>query len=132
VCCDVGRAVNPSVVEGQLHGGIVFGLGHALGEALLYDDGGQLLTGTLMDYAVPVATDCPAIDLVVLEHGPARNPLGVKGVGETGTSGAGGAIANAVAHALGPITRITTLPLTPDRVRAAIVATRRAANGTDV
>jgi carbon-monoxide dehydrogenase large subunit len=125
VCCDVGRAVNPSIVEGQLHGGIVFGLGHALGEALIYDEGGQLLTGTLMDYAVPVAADCPAIDLVVLEHGPARsNPLGVKGVGETGTSGAGGAIANAVAHALGGDAGIATLPLTPSRVRQAIVEAR--------
>jgi carbon-monoxide dehydrogenase large subunit len=125
VCCDVGRAVNPSIVEGQLHGGIVFGLGHALGEALIYDEGGQLLTGTLMDYAVPVADDCPAIDLVVLEHGAARsNPVGVKGVGETGTSGAGGAIANAVAHALGGDAGIATLPLTPSRVRQAIVEAR--------
>ena len=125
VCCDVGRAVNPSIVEGQLHGGIVFGLGHALAEALIYDESGQLLTGTLMDYGMPVAADCPAIDLLVLEHGPAlSNPLGVKGVGETGTSGAGGAIANAVGHALGPDVRITALPLTPSRVRAAIVEAR--------
>jgi CO/xanthine dehydrogenase Mo-binding subunit len=125
VCCDVGRAVNPSVVEGQLHGGIVLGLGHALGEALVYDEGGQLITGSLMDYPLPAAADCPAIDLVVLEHAPARsNPLGVKGVGETGTSGAGAAIANAVAHALGPGARIAVLPLTPTRVRAAIVEAR--------
>jgi aerobic carbon-monoxide dehydrogenase large subunit len=130
VCCDVGRAVNPSIVEGQLHGGVVVGLGHTLGEALIYDESGQLLTGTLMDYAVPVADDCPAIELVVLEHGPARsNPLGVKGVGETGTSGAGGAIANAVANALGPDARVIMLPLTPSRVRQAIVETGTGSRG---
>ncbi len=123
VCCDVGRAVNPSVVEGQLHGGIVLGLGHALGEALVYDEGGQLITGSFMDYAVPAAADCPAIAVAVLEHAPARsNPLGVKGVGETGTSGVGAAVANAVAHALGASARVASLPLTASRVRAAIVA----------
>jgi CO/xanthine dehydrogenase Mo-binding subunit len=125
VCCDVGRAVNPSVVEGQLHGGIVLGLGHALGESLAYDEGGQLISGSLMDYALPAAADCPAIDLLVLEHAvPGANPLGVKGVGETGTSGVGAAIANAVAHALGPLARVTVLPLTPARVCAAIVDAR--------
>jgi carbon-monoxide dehydrogenase large subunit/6-hydroxypseudooxynicotine dehydrogenase subunit gamma len=130
VCCDVGRAVNPSIVEGQLHGGIVLGLGHALAEALVYDEGGQLITGSLMDYAVPVAADCPAIDLVVLEHGPARsNPLGVKGVGETGTSGVGGAIANAVAHALGANARVGWLPLTPSAVREAAIRGRRRPEG---
>ncbi len=125
VCCDVGRAVNPGIVEGQLHGGVVFGLGHALGEELVYDEGGQLITGSLMDYALPAAADCPAIDVVVLEHAPARsNPLGVKGVGETGTSGVGAAVANAVAHALGGAVRVRRLPLTPSRVREAIVEAR--------
>jgi CO/xanthine dehydrogenase Mo-binding subunit len=124
VCCDVGRAVNPSLVEGQLHGGVVLGLGHALAEALVYDEGGQLITGSLMDYALPAAADCPAIDVLALEHGARSNPLGVKGVGETGTSGVGAAIGNAVAHALGPAARVAVLPLTPSRVRAAIVEAR--------
>ncbi|HXH84706.1 MAG TPA: molybdopterin cofactor-binding domain-containing protein, partial [Candidatus Tectomicrobia bacterium] len=122
VCCDVGRAINPAIVEGQLQGGIVFGLGHALGEELRYDEDGQLVSGSLMDYALPAAADCPEIAVLALEHAPARsNPLGVKGVGETGTSGVGAAIANAVADAIGDGAGITRLPLTPARVRQAIV-----------
>jgi carbon-monoxide dehydrogenase large subunit/6-hydroxypseudooxynicotine dehydrogenase subunit gamma len=125
VCCDVGRAINPTIVEGQIEGGVVLGLGHALAEELLYDDGAQLVSGSLMDYAIPVAAQCPRIDAVILEHGPARsNPLGVKGVGETGTSGAGAAVANAVAHALGAGATVVRLPLTPARVRAAVLARR--------
>jgi len=123
VCCDVGRAINPAIVEGQLQGGVVFGLGHALGEELVYDEDGQLVSGTLMDYPLRIAADCPEIEVVALEHAPARsNPLGVKGVGETGTSGVGAAIANAVADALGGGAPVTRLPLTAARVRRAIVA----------
>ena len=110
--CDVGRAVNPMLVEGQLVGGVVHGLGGALLQELVYDTGGQLLTGTFMDYAVPRADDVPPIDVLVLEEGGVTsNPLGVKGVGETGTSGAGAALANAVAHALGPEIEVTSLPV---------------------
>jgi CO/xanthine dehydrogenase Mo-binding subunit len=116
--CDVGRAVNPMIVEGQLVGGVVHGLGGALFSELVYDESGQLLTTTLMDYLVPSATECPAIDVQILEEGGVRsNPLGVKGVGETGTSGAGAAIANAVADALGAgAGEITSLPLSPRRL----------------
>jgi len=115
--CDVGRAINPRLVEGQLVGGVVHGLGGALFQELVYDDSGQLLTGTLMDYAVPRADSVPAIDVVILEEGGVTsNPLGVKGVGESGTSGAGAALANAVAHALGSGIEITSLPVALHRI----------------
>jgi CO/xanthine dehydrogenase Mo-binding subunit len=115
--CDVGRPINPRIVEGQLVGGIALGLGHALAEDLVYDDTGQLLTGTFMDYALPRADGLPPIEIVLLDHAPGPNALGVKGAGETGTSGVGAALANAVASALGvPIRR---LPLTSPTVTAA-------------
>jgi carbon-monoxide dehydrogenase large subunit/6-hydroxypseudooxynicotine dehydrogenase subunit gamma len=115
--CDVGRAINPRLIEGQLVGGVVHGLGGALFQELVYDASGQLLTGTLMDYAVPRADSVPAIDVVILEEGGVTsNPLGVKGVGESGTSGAGAALANAVAHALGPGIEITSLPVVLHRI----------------
>ena len=111
--CDVGRAINPMIVEGQLVGGIAMGLGHALTEELVYDATGQLVTGTLMDYALPRADCLPsAIEIVLLAHAPGPNALGVKGAGETGTSGVGAALANAVANALGPDVAIRRLPLT--------------------
>jgi CO/xanthine dehydrogenase Mo-binding subunit len=119
--CDVGRAINPMIVEGQLVGGIAMGLGHALMEELVYDAGGQLLTGTLMDYALPRADRLPpTIEIVLLAHAPGPNALGVKGAGETGTSGVGAALANAVADALGGEVTIHRLPLT-----AAVVTQRR-------
>ena len=119
--CDVGRAINPLIVDGQLVGGVVHGLGGALLEELVYDETGQLLTTTLMYYLVPSAGDCPDIDVMILEEGGVTsNPLGVKGVGESGTSGAGAAVANAVAHALGAGTDITTVPLSPRRLFAVL------------
>jgi CO/xanthine dehydrogenase Mo-binding subunit len=110
--CDVGRAINPRLVEGQLMGGVAHGVGGALLQQLVYDADGQLLTGTFMEYAVPRADGIPPIDVVILEEGGvASNPLGVKGVGETGTSGAGAAVANAVANALGSGAPIDALPI---------------------
>jgi carbon-monoxide dehydrogenase large subunit len=95
---------------------------------MVYDDAGQLLTGSLMDYLLPTVMDMPeAIELRVLEETPTPlNPLGVKGVGEGGSSACGGAIANAVADALAPLgVAITELPLSPDRLSALIRAARR-------
>jgi carbon-monoxide dehydrogenase large subunit/6-hydroxypseudooxynicotine dehydrogenase subunit gamma len=130
VVCDVGRAINPTIVEGQLHGGVVQGLSNALLEEVVYDEGGQALTASLMDYAVPTAAQVPSVEAVVLEHAPsASNPLGLKGVGETGTSGAGAAIANAVADALGPAAAVTALPLTAPRVLAALAASEPGKSG---
>ena len=118
---DCGRAINPMVVEGQIHGGIAQGVGAALGEALLYDDAGQLMTGTLMDYPVPRADEVPALEVVALDHPSARNELGIKGVGESGVIAPPAAIANAVEDALlARGVELTEVPLTPARVWEAL------------
>lgn len=115
--CDVGRAINPVIVEGQLVGGVIHGLGGTLLEELVYDERGQLLTANFMDYLLPGAGECPKVEITILEEATSpSNPLGVKGVGEAGTSGAGAALANAVANALGPGVEITRLPLNPKRL----------------
>jgi CO/xanthine dehydrogenase Mo-binding subunit len=116
---DVGRAINPMIVEGQLVGGIIFGLGGTFLEELVYDANGQLLTTSFMDYLLPGSLECPQVEVTMLEDTPSpSNPLGVKGVGEAGTSGAGAAFANAVADALGSGAELTQLPLSPNRVFA--------------
>ena len=115
---DVGRVVNPAIVAGQIEGGVAQGLGGALLEELSYDDTGQFLTGSFMDYLLPGTTDMPSIVHRDLGGSPSpRNPLGVKGAGEVGIAGIGGAIANAVADALGDAEGGSDrLPLTPERV----------------
>jgi carbon-monoxide dehydrogenase large subunit len=126
VGADVGRAVNPALVEAQLVGGVAFGVGNTLHEGLTYDRGGQLVSGTLMDYALPLAPDVPAVDGFYQEVRAKTNPLGLRGLGECGNPGLGGAIANAVADALGrPELALTALPLTPARVHAAIASLAR-------
>ena len=116
---DIGRAINPLLVDGQVVGGTAQGIGAALMENLVYDSDGQLVTGSLMDYALPTATAMPALEVHLGENDPSPiNPLGVKGAGEDGTVGAGAAIANAVADALAPLgVTVRTLPLAPARVR---------------
>ena len=118
VLYDVGRVVNPAIVAGQIEGGVAQGLGGALLEELRYDDSGQFLTGSFMDYLLPGTTDMPSIVHRDLGGLPSpRNPLGVKGAGEVGIAGLGGAIANAVADALGDAEGDSDrLPLTPERV----------------
>ena len=117
---DVGRVVNPAMVAGQIEGGIAQGLGGALLEELRYDETGQLLSGSFMDYLLPGTADAPSIVHRNLDRSPSpRNPLGVKGAGEVGIAGVGGAIANAVADALGDAdAEADGLPLTPERVWA--------------
>ena len=125
---DIGRAVNPMIVEGQLVGALAQGIGGALYEELVYDEAGQPLTTSLMDYLLPTAMEMPASTSTrILEETPTPlNPLGVKGAGEGGSSGCGGAIANAVADALAPLgVTITALPLSPDRLSALIRAARQ-------
>src|SRR5437867_9765956 len=125
VTYDIGRAINPMIVEGQIVGGLAQGIGGALLEELVYDDQAQPLTTTFMDYLVPTAMEMPEETIVkILEETPTPlNPLGVKGVGEGGSSGAGAAIANAVADALAPLgVAIAQLPLSPDRLAALIRA----------
>jgi len=98
---DCGRQLNPMLVEGQVHGGIVQGVGQALVEGVVYGEDGQLLTATLMDYAMPLASEFPSFELDSTVTPTPVNPLGVKGVGEAGTIGSTPAVANAVADALG-------------------------------
>jgi carbon-monoxide dehydrogenase large subunit len=122
---DPGRAINPAIVEGQLHGGAAQAIGAGLMEEVVYDAQGQLLSGTLMDYAIPKADDLPPLDVVLDEHPSSINPLGVKGVGESGCIAGASAIANAVEDALadrGVIVR--ELPITPARLYALLHAAR--------
>jgi carbon-monoxide dehydrogenase large subunit len=122
---DCGRLLNPMIVEGQVHGGIAQGLAQALFEEVVYNDEGQLLTGTLMDYAVPHAEQVPHYELDHTVTGTTVNPLGIKGVGEAGTIGSTPAIANAVMDALQPfgVTHID-MPLKPEKLWAAMHAHR--------
>src|SRR4029450_2632992 len=116
---DMGPVINPLVVEGQVHGAIAQGIGGALMEHHVYDAGGQLLTGTFMEYAMPTASAIPALETLHIEE-PAANLLGVRGVGEGGTLGPAAVLANAVADALSPLgVEPDALPLTPARVWAA-------------
>ncbi|HUG37713.1 MAG TPA: molybdopterin cofactor-binding domain-containing protein, partial [Candidatus Limnocylindrales bacterium] len=114
---DCGRVVNPALVAGQVAGGVAQGLGGALGEWCVYDEAGQLLTGTLMEYAVPTAADLPAIEVHHVETPAPSIPGGFKGAGEAGTTGAPAAILCAVNDALASLgVMLTELPLTRERV----------------
>ena len=118
---DCGPQINPMIVEGQIHGGVVQGAGQALWEGAVYDESGQLLTGSMQDYALPKAHMLPDIETLSTETPSPHNPLGVKGVGETGSIASTVTIYNAVIDALQPlgITRLE-MPLTPERVWQAI------------
>ena len=118
VAHDVGRAVNPALVRGQMAGAAAQGIAGALYEELPYDDEGQPLAISLADYLMPTLAELPVVDVVMIEHEVTTNPLGVKGAGEAGILGAPAAVANAVADALGGEADVVTLPLTPQRVRA--------------
>jgi carbon-monoxide dehydrogenase large subunit len=126
VAFDVGRAVNPMLVEGQIVGGLAQGLGGAILEEFVYDERGQPLAVTLADYLMPtIAEMAPAIDVLVTEDAPSPlNPLGLKGAGEGGSSAVGAAIASAIDDALGRAGAVTKLPMTPARLRS---LTRRSA-----
>ena len=120
---DCGRAINPMVVEGQVHGGTAQGLGSALLEEVVHDEDGQLRTGSLMDYALPRAADFPPPDVTHAEFGSSVNELGIKGVGESGVIAPGAMIAGAVEDALTDYgVEITRLPVTPARVFDALRA----------
>ncbi|MBI3454505.1 MAG: xanthine dehydrogenase family protein [Candidatus Rokubacteria bacterium] len=122
---DCGQPINPMVVEGQLHGGIVQGIGSGLMEELVYDAEGQLLTGTLMDYALPRADDVPAFEVATLDSPSAINELGIKGVGESGIIAPPAAIANAVEDALIEYgVEVDALPVTGGRLAESIRAAR--------
>ena len=121
VGADVGRAVNPALVDGQLVGGVAFGIGNTTHETLRYDAAGQLMTGTFMEYALPFAPDMPVVDGFYQEVRATTNPLGLRGLGECGNPGLGAAIANAVCDALKDRgLALTSLPVTPSKVFGSI------------
>ena len=121
---DAGKAVHPSYVEGQMQGGAVQGIGWALNEEYIYDDKGRMENAGFLDYRIPVCSDVPMIDTVIVEVPNPRHPYGVRGVGETPIVPPMAAIANAVSHATG--VRFTELPMSPPRVLAGIDAQRGA------
>jgi CO/xanthine dehydrogenase Mo-binding subunit len=115
VAYDIGRCINPVLVNGQIAGGFAQGVGGALLEELSFDSSGQPLSASFMDYLLPTSEEIPDLEILVTEDAPSPlNPLGVKGAGEGGTAGVGAAIANAVSDALG--CEVTRLPLNPQRV----------------
>ena len=118
VCVDdCGKIINPLIVDGQVHGGVAQGLGQALWEQAVYDDSGQLVTGELMDYALPRASGMPWIESSHTETPSPVNPLGVKGVGEAGTIGCSPAVVNSVVDALSGLgVRHIDMPLTPEKI----------------
>ncbi len=123
VAQDVGRAINPAAVRGQIHGGVAQGVGWALLERMLYDEQGSVATGTFLDYALPRATDVPPIRITLVEVPSERGPYGAKGVGEPPVVPVAAAIANAIMDASGA--RVEELPIVPESVVAAL---RRAAS----
>lgn len=123
---DPGRAINPAIVEGQLQGGAVQGLAAGLMEELVYDEAGQLLTGTFMDYAIPKCDDVPSMSVALTEHRSIINPLGVKGVGESGAIPGAAAIVNAIEDALAEFNVILREgPATPIRIWQALQDARQ-------
>ncbi|MCL5670476.1 MAG: molybdopterin-dependent oxidoreductase, partial [Acidobacteria bacterium] len=114
---DCGRILNPMLVDGQVHGGLAQGIGQALWEELIYDENGQLLTGTLMDYAMPRARQFPWFETANTETRTPVNPLGVKGVGEAGTIGSTPALVNSVVDAMSAFgVRHIDMPLKPEKI----------------
>jgi len=130
---DCGNMINPMIVEGQIRGGTTQGIGNALYEDLVYNEDGQLLAGTLMDYTIPTAMETPKIEIAHLETPSPSTVGGVKGMGEGGAIAPPGALANAVADALSPFgVRITELPITPERLWQQIQQARKKARSSAV
>jgi carbon-monoxide dehydrogenase large subunit len=114
---DVGKRINPLIVDGQIHGGVTQGIAQALWEGAVYDENGQLLSGSMMDYALPKASFLPTFELGSTETPSPTNPMGVKGVGETGTIASSPAVVNAVMDALSAFgIKHLDMPLTPEKV----------------
>ena len=126
---DAGNIINPAVVEGQIVGGVVHGIGNALSEEAVYDEIGNLLTTSFVDYRLPRAIDVPPIEVHHQQFPSPLNELGIKGCGEGGTVGAPAAIINAVEDALSPLDlRITEMPLQPEKLLR-YIRTAEAATG---
>ena len=123
---DCGTIINPMLVEGQIHGGVAHGIGNAFYEQLIYDEQGQLLNASFMDYLIPTATDVPPIETAHRETPSPYNPVGLKGVGEAGCIPTGALFAQAVEDALaGSGVEITEIPLSPNRLFELIEAARK-------
>ncbi|MEZ5230019.1 MAG: molybdopterin cofactor-binding domain-containing protein [Acidimicrobiales bacterium] len=120
-CDDAGTIVNPMIVDGQVHGGVASGIAQALMEEFSYDANGNPLTSTFMNYSIISATELPSFERVPMETPTPMNPLGAKGIGESGTIGATPAVQNAVVDALSHVgIRHVDIPVTPERVWRAI------------
>jgi carbon-monoxide dehydrogenase large subunit len=119
---DVGTVINPLLMEGQLHGGIVQGVGQIVMENVVWDrESGQLVAGSFMDYTMPRADDLPSFEMEINEVPTPTNPMGIKGAGEAGCVGAMPAVMNAIVDALGSVgVRTFDMPATPERVWRAI------------
>jgi carbon-monoxide dehydrogenase large subunit len=129
---DLGMIINPMICEGQIHGGIAQGMGQALWENVAYDPSGQLLTGSFLDYGMPRADDLPAFASELVEVPAKTNPLGIKGIGESGTIGAPPTIVNAVLDALRPLgVEHIDMPVTPARVWNAIRRAKPSSNNPE-
>jgi carbon-monoxide dehydrogenase large subunit len=127
---DCGRIINPMIVDGQVHGGVAQGIGAALYEEMIYDEDGQLVSASLVDYVIPSAVEIPDIDVVHIESCSAVAG-GFRGMGEGGTIGAPAAIANAIADALSPLgLNVSTLPMTPERIFRLLEQARMEAKGS--
>ena len=114
---DVGNVINPMIVDGQIHGGLAQGIGQSLLEGAIYDENGQLINGTYMDYVMPRADDLPSFEIDRQVTPCPHNPLGVKGAGEAGTIGSTPAVVNAVMDALSPFgIKNLAMPLRPESV----------------
>ena len=119
---EIGRALNPAMIQGQAVGGVIQGLGGTFLDHFIYDDDGQLLTGSFADYLLPTSSELPELTALALENFPSElNPMGFKGAGEGGIVAVAAAVGNAIARALKPYNiSINELPLTPDRLREAL------------
>jgi carbon-monoxide dehydrogenase large subunit len=127
VAHDCGRVINPMIVDGQIHGGVAQGIGGALLEELVYDESGQLLSGSFMDYLVPTAMEVPRMTTLHMQFPSPRNPLGIKGVGEGGAISPPAAISNAIEDALAPFgIRITRTPVSPSSLVTLLADAERA------
>ncbi|MET0970011.1 MAG: molybdopterin cofactor-binding domain-containing protein, partial [Tardiphaga sp.] len=119
VAYDIGKAVNPMLVDGQIVGGVAQGIGGALYEEFTYDERGEPLAVTFADYLMPTAREVPHVNVIISEDAPSPlNPMGLKGAGEGGTNAVGAAIASAIDDALGMPGAVTRLPVTPQMIRS--------------
>jgi aerobic carbon-monoxide dehydrogenase large subunit len=125
VAYDVGKAVNPMLIEGQIVGGCAQGIGGTLLEEFLYDERGEPLSVTFADYLMPTVREMPPVDVLICEDAPSPlNPMGLKGAGEGGANAVGAAVAAAVDDALGAKGAVTELPITPQRLKRLLRSAR--------